>query len=321
MRNKKIKYVIFSPNTNHGGAIALHTLCRLLSEKGFNSKLFYADRFNYDKYSHIIYWGEYLSFLFKEVLLNLKQSIRNYQNIPKIYQCCSNRGCKRKIIPIISRNTIVVYPEIVVGNPLNAKNVVRYLLYNNIRYKQFNSKTIGYGPNDLFFAYREVFNDPVLNPEGRILCTPYYDLDLYKQTNFGERKGKCYILRKGLGRSDLPKEYDGIIIDHLPESEKVRVFNESEYCISYDTQTAYSKIAALCGCISVVVPEKGKTRKDYRSGKDIDYGVAFGFSNEEIENAIATREKLHDYYIKINDNSKKDVMRFVDECERYFNLT
>jgi len=42
------------------------------------------------------------------------------------------KGCKRKLLPCVSKNTIVIYPESVYGNFLKAKNVVRYrkLIYN-----------------------------------------------------------------------------------------------------------------------------------------------------------------------------------------------
>ncbi len=145
---------------------------------------------------------------------------------------------------------------------------------------------------------------------------------MYKRTNFGERKGKCYIIRKGDLREDLPKEFDGPILDDLPEEEKVRIMNECEYCISYDTHTAYSGIAALCGCISVVVPEKGKTRKDYlQKGDDgLWLGRAYGFSEEEIAYAISTRDKVQEYYEEVNRQCTEQVVNFVKECEEYFKL-
>ena len=74
----------------------------------------------------------------------------------------------------------------------------------------------------------------------------------------------------------------------------------------------------MCGCISVVVPEGGKKREDYRPNGEIDYGVAFGLS-EEIKFAISTRDKLIEHYKALNPDGKKQAQCFIDECEKYFN--
>ncbi len=150
----------------------------------------------------------------------------------------------------------------------------------------------------------------------------YFDFDTYKRTNYGPREGKCYIIRKGETRTDLPREFDGPVIDNLSEKEKVEWFNKCEYCISYDTQTAYSQIASLCGCVSVVVPEKGKCRENYRKGTediyDTGYGEAFGFSEEEINYSIDTREVLIKMYENLEKESIRNVQYFVKECENFF---
>lgn len=185
-------------------------------------------------------------------------------------------------------------------------------------YYKFADEEEAYGKNDFFFAYRKIFDNEKLNPGKHRLCISYFNLDMYKQTNFGKRNGCCYIIRKGNGRKDLPEEFNGVIIDNLPEKEKVRIFNESEYCISYDLQTAYSQIAALCGCISVVIPEPGKKREDYRLGDDNGYGEAFGFNEQEINYAKKTATKLLKLYREKNNESRKEVIYFIKECEKYF---
>ncbi len=217
--------------------------------------------------------------------------------------------------PFVGRNTIVVYPDYVYGNPLWARKVVRYFLYFN----QFPGDERAYGKNDLFICFRKLFNDWDLNPQGLEVCVSGYDLNLYKRTNYGKREGKCYIIKKGHNREDLPKEYDGYVIDqYYEEADKVRIFNETEYCISYDTQTAYSTIAALCGCISVVVPEKGKTRKDYLLESDKGYGIAYGFSDEEISYAKKTMSLVKGRLEEINRTGIEETRKFAEICIRYF---
>lgn len=116
----------------------------------------------------------------------------------------------------------------------------------------------------------------------------------------------------------MPQTFDGIIIDDLPEETKVKVFNESERCISYDTQTAYSGLSALCGCLSIVIPEKGKTRSDYLTKDETNYGVTYGTATKEIDYAKKTMYLRKQYYQDINEQSKKHTKEFVRLCEETF---
>lgn len=145
-----------------------------------------------------------------------------------------------------------------------------------------------------------------------------FDWDLYKQTNFKQRQGVCFIIRKGNTRNDLPKSFDGIIVDQLSEKEKVKVFNSCEYCISYDTQTFYTTIATVCGCKTIIIPEIGKTRSDYLKNNDKKYGVSYGYSAEEIEYAEKTRAKMFEKLGEINELNKQNVNYFIEEITKTF---
>jgi hypothetical protein len=290
---------------NTGGAIVRENLCKILRELGHDAKIIMPQvGSNSNKRPY------FLSFLKYMFTTRARATVTG-----KLFNI---KGCKLKLTPFVDEETIVVYPQLTFGNPLKAKNVVRWFLHYNPHID--NSKA--FGENDLFFTYREVFNDYSLNPTCMKLTTPYFDFDLYKRTNFGDRKGNCYIIRKGELREDLPKEFDGPIIDNLPEEEKVRIMNECEYCISYDTQTAYSSIAALCGCISVVVPEPGKSRGDYIKEGDShnSLGRAYGFSEEEIAYARSTMDKIRESYEQKNNESVEQVRNFVEVCKEYFKL-
>ena len=207
-----------------------------------------------------------------------------------------------------------MYPEICYGNPLRAKKVIRWLLFHN----RFPDDVNAYGKDDLFFCFREFFNDFNLNPEGRVLQLNNFDYELYRQTNFSERSGKCYMIRKGKDRTDLPQKFDGPVLDNLPEWKIVECFNKYKYCYFYDTQSFYSSIASICGCIPIIVLEKGKSKKDYLKNGDHSYGIAYGDSSEEISYAKETRENLiktiDDFKIKNNINLEN----FIKECEKYF---
>jgi len=323
MKNK-IKFLIVSPIQRSGGSIVLHYLCKLLIDKGYNAKIFLLENSNCskEKYTNIIrFWGTHCIFIIKCFIKSIISSLcinqDNYTTRYAGFYYKPVKGVKIKYLPFYDKHsTIVVYPEIVYGNFLNAKYVVRWLLY----YNRYTNDTEAFDKKDLFLAYRGIFNDIQLNPSNRLFCLHFFDLDLYKRTNFSDRNGTCYVIRKGRSRDDLPKSFDGPIIDNYSEFKIVEEFNKCKYCILYDTQTAYGSIAALCGCIPIVMPEKGKLRNDYCSNGEKRYGIAFGNSQEEINWAINTRDKLIDSFKRnVNDDSN-EVDIFLNLCYNHFDM-
>ena len=310
---KKIKnFVIVVPLGSSGGILVLHKLGMYLEERGYNVKIFlYRD-------ADLRHSQNFISFIFKRIkylkihiirtLVYIKRKILHKKIPLELWPFY-----KEKILPFVSDKTIVIYPEIVFGNPLHAKRKIRWLLYHN----RFPGIPDAYGKDELFFCYREYFNDYDLNPSCRLLKISHFDSSLYKQTNFGEREGVCYIVRKGKKRKDLPKIFNGPVIDDLPEEEKVAVLNKCKYCYDYDTQTFYALIACVCGCIPIVILEPGKTKLDYIGKGDCDYGKAYGNTPEEIEYAIKTRDKRLKMF-DFREKNEKNVDLFLKEVEQYF---
>ncbi len=304
-----MKFVVVSTRSFSGGNIVLHLLCRNLVERGYDASIL-------SEYTHtelskptntILLLWKLLYYLVRDFFRYFKMKLGFKENV------FGSLKCPKKILPICDENTIVIYPDVVYGNPFHAKNVVRWFLYHN----RFPNNPEAYGKDELVFSFREHFNDYNLNPSCRLLTLNYFNKDLYKQTYFGERKGVCYIIRKGKNRPDLPPKFDGPIIDDLPEKEKVAVFNRCKYCYDYDTQTFYSTIAVVCGCIPIVVMERGKTKSDYLGEGDSDYGRAYGDSPEEIEYAIKTRQQCLQL-LDFEESNKKNVDFFVKTVSEYF---
>ena len=307
-----MKFVIVSPRQMCGGAIVLHALCKYLMELGYDAKIFYCGVTRYDKERPYVFWAKWIKYVVFDAIHAILAPVMKHDRRFAGFIDVPVRGCKRKYLPRVDNDTIVVYSEVYFGNFLHAEKVVRWFLYQD-------ESAEAYEKDALFITFRDVFNDVSLNPTCRRLIIEYYDLETYKQTNTGKREGKCYIIRKGRNRTDLPEKFDGIIIDNLTEKEIVKVFNQCEYCISYDTQTAYSDIAAICGCVSVIVPEEGKKKEDYVGSDDSDAGVAYGFSDEEINRARQTCQQLRQEFIAWNENSKKSAKDFAMLCESFFN--
>lgn len=313
-----MKFVICSGRQFWGGTIVAHYLCKLLEERGYSAAIYLNLPYRENRFLFFIsylrfLWRDFWGNVYTRLFPNTEYAMRHYTG----YIHFPVKGCKRKYWPVVDDDTVVVYTETMRRNPLHAKNVVRWFLF----YNRFPGDTHWYNPGDLFFSYRKEFNDPKLNPEGRLLKIFHFDSDLYKQTNFGERHGNCYVVRKGSSRSDLPKSFDGPVIDNLRETEKVKILNQCERCYLYDTQTFYASIAALCGCIPIVVPEPGKTKKDYVKDDDYIPGVAYGDTPEEIDYAVQTRDAVAQGIADQLHENDANVSNFIETCKQYFHLT
>lgn len=311
--NTRKKIIVINSHQTYGGNIVLDLLSKLLRENGINAKTFYVHKFPCADTNLKFFWKEWIIYTIKYHIKKfaykfLKETkYRNHKRF-NCFKYIPIKGVKEKYTPFFDKdNTILIYPEVVFGNFLHAKNVVRWLLYHYV----WNGNYSAYDSNDFFICYREIFNDWKLNPEGHILNLKFYDSLMYQQYNFLERNGNCYIIRKGSNRKDLPKKFDGPIIDDLSEEEKVYTFNNCRYCYCYDMQTFYVKIAAICGCIPIVVLEEGKTKEDYRGENELSTpGIAFGNTIQEIQYAIDTREKLLEE-LNFTETNQEEVEKFI----------
>lgn len=317
------KVLIVTPYVYAGGPVVLCELCRLLSKSGYDARLLPMKRLPSKSDYKDITIREYIecriASLLSSLLICIVPNRRLRENVVPYdyYHPRHFKGCRIKFLPFFNgEKTLVVYPDMVYGNPFNGSNVVRWLLYH---YGYVNDHE-AYSESDMFLGYRDVFNDSDVKVFGSNVTINHFDSDLYKRTNFGNREGNCYIIRKGKDRPDLPDHFDGLVIDDFSEEEKVSVLNSCKRCYCYDTQTFYSSIAAVCGCESIIVPEPGKGRRDYRGDDERPlFGVAFGESQEEINWAKSTIPDLLQA-IDPTQNNAENVQQFINNVEEFFGV-
>jgi hypothetical protein len=296
-----MKYIIYAPVYDElvGGVIALYKLCRTLLELGFDAKIWPMDKPPFSQ------------------KLTQRKKISRYLKWYAITRWKLRKYHKRCGLPIARRgevkNSVVIYPETVNGNPLRASNVVRWLLNK----PGILSGSIDYGEDDLFFYYNKHFNDPEINPEqnNQLRVVELFS-DIYKQYNFGDRSGSCYIIRKGQDRPHDQHDEAAIRLDGKSHHEVAKIFNECEYFISYDLYTMYSRYAAFCGCMSIVVPAPGLSKNEWRSEEELTYGIAYGF--DDMEWARSTRGKLLEVLSRTESESRESVHKFAEFTQKYF---
>ena len=188
---------------------------------------------------------------------------------------------------IAGLNPIVVYPEIISGNPLNAKTVVRYIL--NIPGLLGGDTT--YPDTEILFAFRKQFIPTELQAE--LLWIHVINLDLFNSNDVldSSRRGCCFYANKYLkAGGKLFKETDGFLeLSHrVPRTltELADIFKTSKMLYSYESSAACTQ-AMLCGCPIVYLPNPWLTEFPASElyGRN---GAAWGSSTIQIDHAKST---------------------------------
>jgi hypothetical protein len=278
--NNKYKIIIYTLpfDISCGGIVVMHYLAKIIND--YNHPNFYAKLF-------------------------ICNNIR-YDNI-----FCNNFA----EINEINDNTIIIYPEIITGNPLNCKNVVRWILLElgiEMPLDQFKS----WGEKDLIYHW-----EPKNKLNSKILRYHWIN-PIFTNKNLVRNK-TCYLIKKGrLIHKNIKNIHpnDSINLDNLNLAEIVNIFNESFYFYCYDPKTMYIIFAIFCGCIPVIYPIENISKMQYLEQsifkKDetlYDKGIAYGNSLDEINYAIKTFSQSKDELMILLESDKITVDNFLND--------
>lgn len=213
-------------------------------------------------------------------------------------------------------NSYVIYPEVVSGNPLNFKNVIRFVLYKpgvNGGDKIYDKSEIVYSHTKYCVAGTPYENTPSLH------CI---DPKLDKFFDLGKaRSDTCTLIKKGRNKNiyRAPNVIDSYLGAHNMDSMLQNIFNKFEYFLSYDSASYHSIQAALCGCISIVVPEEGLSKEEWIARQPImKYGIAYG--ENDIQWAIDTKHMVRDHVLNYHQETLKTVSALRDNCYQDYKI-
>jgi hypothetical protein len=191
-----------------------------------------------------------------------------------------------------------------------SKNIVRHLVnYQVTPYPEDNklytlSKYFDVLPNQKLDGYM-----PMLN----------IDFDVFKNYNL-PRSGRCYLIKGEEYISGQPLYHnssDTNLDNYWSYGENkmkylAEMFNKHEIFFTYNTQTFIANLAALCGCISVVLPHPKTSREKIRKFPQNKYGVAYGF--EDIQHSIDTLPLVKENLESLLQDHKKYLKQFTSDC-------
>lgn len=277
-----MKIILFAPSYDNtsGGIIVMHKLCDLLIKEGFNAGFFIDNKNGF-----------------------LVNSNYKYQSF--------------RINDINPDKDIVIYPEIILGNPLKVKNVVRYIL--NRGHVTLNRKDT-WGENDYWVYYSKRFYDGI--KPFILLNIDDPKLDYFKDYKIDRVYKECFTYRKKhdrLHELNIIHSKDAIEIGfNTPDETLINIFNQCERFYCYDTESYLNVLASLCGCDSIVVPNNKVTRDEVmkKSPAFAIGGVAYGI--EEIQHARDTRHLLVDYLKEKEQNQTNQVNQVFTQIIKHF---
>jgi hypothetical protein len=268
----------YSYSSGSGGIKVMHKLCDLLNKNGFESYLQPALTENKDEFKTSLEYNTPLAS--QELLDNIDQAI-------------------------------VVYPERVRFNPLEAKNAVRWML------GMPTGDVETWGKSDLIYWYMKYFYFEPMGFEENILGVVEFHDDIFVNKNLN-RKGSCFTIRKGICTNVHP--LDAIEIDYNTVNnleQTAELFNTTERFYSYDTYTMLSVQAAMCGCISIVIPDETISKEGWLNGSCFNkYGIAYG--EDDIPRALETLPLLFEEIKKAKLEMDEKVIKFANHCNEYF---
>lgn len=288
-----------SYSDTNGGAIVLHRLCHLINEITEHN-------------AYLISTGYPLKGMKK-----FRRFFKGTMVKPKDYQTKLGWNTPIWNKTRIPKEGIAIYPEIVDGNPFNSKYVVRWLLHQ----PGFHNGSYKYSSNELFFKFNSAIKD--FNHKNGVLSSQelkviYYPIDTYNLNNEEERTIECcHLVRKGSYKPEIhPK--NSISLDNKSHQECADILKKAKRFICYDDYTAYSIFAVLCGCQSIVVPDKNTSIEQWYPNPADRYGIAYGMSNEQLNWAEKTKEKVLEHIIKEHKRSEECVINCIKEIALFW---
>jgi len=223
-------------------------------------------------------------------------------------------------------NTVVIYPEVIFGNPLMAKKVGRWILY----FPGVNGGDKTFDESEYIFTYNTEFvmdTEFAAATEIQIVETMvdnFFDLGLertkdvilVKKGNKNLRSRRRTYLKPMEKMLYKPESADKIITESSNVTDYNLQLNKIRYFISYDNHSYHSVLASLAGCVSVIIPASSNLEKNPKSKflAKID-SVSYGFREN---NFPPDSQKLRSELKNMELDNSLAAQKLVKELDRYF---
>ncbi len=220
------------------------------------------------KKKYIIYAPSYTKSNGIRVLYALAEILQTQGFDVFMYALASREKSNLRFISSVTRdmrkNDIVIYPEIVPGNPLSFQNVVRYVLY-------FPGKL---GGDSRYDAYEQIFTfDKRYYANAPVLTINNIDSSLFHVDPSVTKDRDCYFVYKG-GKWKEVDELKNLQQINMQEpasrAELARLLQRTKTLYSYDHFSLLLDEAVACGCTVKLITQDGFA--DYKTSVQPNQG-------------------------------------------------
>ncbi len=176
------------------------------------------------------------------------------------------------------RGYIAVYPEVIKGNPLNARVVARWVLNR----PGLLGGPQRFHPQELIFCYAAGYRPYLPGAIAGDLYCPTLDETLFYMDSATPPSHKrtlaCYYLGKSPFQEGHINPTAMILIkrDWPPREALGSLLRASRVLYNFDNTTIFTYEALLCGCPVVLIPDGTQTWADYEKGELGTEGISWG---------------------------------------------
>lgn len=302
--------VIVSPpfNTRFAGVVVLHRLYETLLELGFDAYIVFFAVPNRP--------NQYL----------VSTSDRYFR--PGCPGPLKVRRLTQEIFHAVIDHGVVIYPEIIEGNPLGAKRVVRYLL--NME-GALTGKSMSAGRNDLIVTYSKAFSQDQRTREFFIPIggKSWYATKILRDVN--ERSLNFFYIGKGnkyQSKFNPPKDFIEVSRTWPKSQEQFHaLLFETRFFLSYDLVSGCNTEAVLAGAYPIILGVSPVSRVQLEASEAPTF---FGdptlietrvIPSKEVARLMGHRDILIKELDRRESRVKGVVSELVDYLNLYFNLS
>jgi hypothetical protein len=235
-----MKFLIAAPPYSHqsGGIMVLHLLCDALCKAGHEAAI-------------VFFHGG--------VAPNFQWAISNQVELygPNFMRVQLPMDDGNAMALNFLKDGITIYPDLIVGNPLSARHVVRYLLYKNEQYD-------GSADNEFVLSYSKIYH----SCPNAYLFRVFTDSNLHANgsMHWTKRTLDCTYFGKGPNFTNCSVIPNTVLISrNWPEDKRQLgvLLRQCRYFYTWDGASATNTDALICGAIPVLMHDLQLSNQDY----------------------------------------------------------